>query len=172
MEKIFRRQGGLTRLEFALVAILLAILVGTYLRATRYYQEQMEQVAVSLTLSHMQVGFSQEWAERISKGTNRQGVMELVGSNPVRWLEYPPPGYLGELRNPKVDRLEAGSWFFDAGRKELVYIVNIADHLELQPGIQTTKVLRWTVRLAQNPTGQAPEFGDLALVPVYPYQWF
>lgn len=171
MEKGFRRQRGLTRLEFALVAILLAILLGTYLRAVRYYQEQTEAVTVGLTISHIQVGMAQEWAERISKGTNRQGVAELVGSNPVRWLEFPPPNYLGELKNPKLERLDTGVWLFDGARKELVYIVRHGNHLEL-PGMASTKVLRWTVRLAQNSKAMDSEFGELALVPVYPYQWF
>lgn len=175
--KMYRTAGysqrGVSQLEFWLVCILLAILFGTYLRATRYYQEQMEQVSVSLTISHIQVGMAQEWADRISKGTNRQGVAELVGTNPVRWLESPPPGFLGELKSPKLERLEPGSWLFDFSKKELVYIVKLGDHLEM--GIMpTTKVLRWSVRLAQNSkdSRSAPEFGDLVLVPVYPYQWF
>lgn len=171
MQERFWQQRGLTRFEFAVVAILLAILLGTYLRAVRYYQEQAEAVSVRLTISHIQVGFAQEWAERISKGNNRQGVVELVGANPVRWLEYPPPNYLGEMKTPKVERLDPGSWFFDLNRKELVYLPRLSSHLE-QSGSADTKVLRWTLRLAQNPKPKDPEFGDLTLVPVYPYQWF
>ncbi len=165
------QQRGLTRLEFAIVVILFVILFGTYLRAVHYYQEQAEAISVRLTLSHIQVGFAQEWAGRISTGKNHQGVAELVGTNPVRWLEYPPPNYLGEMKTPKVERLEPGSWFFDLQRKELVYLPRLASHLEV-PGNADTKALRWTVRLAQNQEAKNPEFGDLALVPVYPYQWF
>ena len=171
MQQRLWQQRGLTRLEFAIVAILLAMLLGTYLRAVRYYQEQAEAISVRLTLSHIQVGFAQEWMERISKSTNRQGMTELAGANPVRWLEYPPPNYLGEMKTPKMERLDRGSWFFDLQRKELVYLPRLAGHLELS-GSEDTKVLRWTIRLAQNPKAKDPEFGDLALVPVYPYQWF
>ena len=59
MQQRLWQQRGLTRLEFAIVAILLAILLGTYLRAVRYYQEQAEAIRVRLTISHVQVGFAQ-----------------------------------------------------------------------------------------------------------------
>ncbi|MDR1463038.1 MAG: hypothetical protein LBI68_07895 [Azoarcus sp.] len=170
-----RGQHGLTMLEFMVCCMTIIFLTIGYLRATRYYQEEMEEIGVRLTISRIQVGMALEWAKRIDNDENRQGVNELVGANPVRWLEEPPYNYLGELRSPKIERLEPGKWFFDLNRKELVYIVDSGNNLMLKNSFDRIKALRWSVRLIKPESGEAknatPEFGDLTIVPVYEYRW-
>lgn len=165
------RQCGVSKLEFVLVVILFAMLVGIYLRYTRYYQEVAEEATVKLLLSNVRVGMAQEWVERITKVRTRDGVAELVGANPVRWLDAPPAHYLGELKSPKIDSLAAGYWFFDISTKEFAYVVNVGDNLEII-GQGSRKVLRWKVALTHNLAHDSPDFGDLALVPVSDYRWF
>ncbi|MDR0702000.1 MAG: hypothetical protein LBF61_06240 [Azoarcus sp.] len=171
------RQRGLSMLEFMVCSLALIFLFVGYLRATRHYQEEMEEISVRLTISRIQVGMALDWAKRINNNENRQGVNELVGANPVRWLDEPPYNYLGELRSPKVERLEPGKWFFDLGRKELVYIVDNGDKLTLKNSFDRIKTLRWSVRLVKPEAGDTkntamPEFGDLTIAPVYEYTWF
>jgi hypothetical protein len=136
----------------------------------------MEEISVRLTISRIQVGMALDWAKRINSNENRTGVNELVGANPVRWLDEPPYNYLGELRSPKIERLEPGKWFFDLSRKELVYIVHNGDNLTLKNSFDRIKTLRWSMRLAKPESGDskntAPEFGDLTITPVYEYRWF
>ena len=171
-----RVQCGLTLIELMVCCLLALLLFLGYLRATRHYQEEMEEIAVRLTISRIQVGMALEWAHRISVGENRLGIEELVGANPVRWLEEPPYNYLGELKAPKLEKLEPGRWLFDLGRKELVYIVDTGNNLTLKNNLEGTKALRWSVRLARTASGEEkntpPEFGELKLVPVYEYRWF
>ncbi|MDR0529537.1 MAG: hypothetical protein LBG69_08020 [Zoogloeaceae bacterium] len=169
-----RAERGFTMLEFTLFVIIMILLIGGYARVTRYYQEQMEEVAVKLTLSHMRVGMALDWASRISKGENKAGVSALIGSNPVAWLDEPPVNYLGEIKTPKLERYEEGRWLFDVGRKELVYIVKNSDHLILKNSFDEVRVLRWQVRLSKSKQNknQTPEFGDLEIAPVYEYKWF
>lgn len=164
-------QNGFSRLEFVLVVILFAMLLGVYLRATRHYQEIAEEATVSLTLSNIRVGMAQEWAERIAKARARDGIGELLGANPVRWLDSPPMPYLGEMKSPRIDNLAPGHWFFDLSSRELGYVVNVGDHLEIDDNSRR-KILRWKVRLEDNSKSPQPDFGDLVLVPVSKYQWF
>ncbi|MDR1229246.1 MAG: hypothetical protein LBK55_09595 [Azoarcus sp.] len=171
-----RRQRGMSMLEFMACCLAVIFLFAGYLRATRHYQEEMEEIAVRLTISRIQVGMALDWAKRINSGENRKGIDELAGANPVRWLEEPPYNYLGELRSPKIERLEPGKWFFDLARKELVYIVDNGDNLTLKNSFDRIKTLRWSVRLASPGAGNTqdalPEFGDLTIAPVYEYRWF
>ncbi|MDR2031220.1 MAG: hypothetical protein LBP86_02950 [Azoarcus sp.] len=169
-------QRGLTLIELVVCCLLILLLFLGYLRVTRHYQEEMEEIAVRLTISRIQVGMALEWARRINANENRQGTEELVGANPVRWLDEPPYNYLGELKAPKLEKLEPGRWLFDLSRKELVYIVANGDNLVFKNSSESVKALRWGVRLARAESGEeknaAPEFGELKLVPVYEYRWF
>lgn len=171
-----RGQSGLTMIELMVCCLLALLLFVGYLRATRHYQEEMEEISVRLTISRIQVGMALEWARRIGAGDSRQGVGELVGANPVRWLDEPPHNYLGELKAPRLDKLEPGRWLFDLSRGELVYIVDNGDNLTFKNSFERVKALRWRVRLAgtepEEKKGAEPEFGELKLMPVYEYRWF
>lgn len=171
-----RAQSGLTLIELMVCCLLALLLFIGYLRVTRHYQEEMEEISVRLTISRIQVGMALEWARRIGAGDSRRGTGELVGANPVRWLDEPPHNYLGELKAPKLDKLTPGRWLFDLSRKELVYIVDNGDNLTFKNSFEPVKVLRWHVRLAGTEPGEKkdtePEFGELKLMPVYEYRWF
>lgn len=165
------RQRGFTLLELVLVIIIFSLLVGVYLRSVRHYQEIAEQATVSLTLSNIRTGMAHEWADRIVNGKASEKVEHLVGSNPVRWLETPPPAYYGEIKNPNLERMEAASWYFDLAQKELVYVVNNGNELEVE-NMSSRKVLRWKVALEDNPSNASAIFGNLVLRPVVKYRWF
>jgi len=169
--QVLRRQAGASKLELVVVVLIFAMLMAVYLRYTRHYQEMAEEAAVNVLLSNIRVGMAQEWVERIAKSKTREGVAELVGTNPVRWLDSPPAGYLGELKLPKVDTLAAGSWFYDISRRELVYVVKLGDNLEIV-GSLPRKMLRWKVISSDNSLTITPDFGDLILAPVVDYRWF
>ncbi len=165
------RQRGFTLLELVLVIIIFSLLVGVYLRSVRHYQEIAEQATVSLTLSNIRTGMAQEWADRIVNGKAGEKVEHLVGSNPVRWLETPPPAYYGEIKNPNLERMEAAAWYFDLAQKELVYVVNNGNELEVE-NMSGRKVLRWKVALEDNSSQVSATFGNLILRPVVKYRWF
>ena len=165
------RQRGFTVLELVLVIIIFSLLVGVYLRSVRHYQEIAEQATVSLTLSNIRTGMAQEWADRIVNGKAGEKIEHLVGSNPVRWLETPPPAYYGEIKNPNLERMEAAAWYFDLAQKELVYVVNNGNDLEVEK-VSGRKVLRWKVALEDNSSQASATFGTLILRPVVNYRWF
>jgi len=96
----------------------------------------------------------------------------LARANPVEWLTEPPPGYRGEFRAPRP-AVPRGSWYFDATRRELVYVPNLDDHLErLADG---TKELRFRVQIAFEPAEPGSErrlFAGMRVEPVARYAWF
>lgn len=166
-----KRQRGFTLLELVVVAFIFAMLLGVYFRSIRYYQEMAEQAMVSLTLSNIRTGMAHEWAERINKGRGRDKVDDLIGANPVRWLENPPASYFGEIKSAHTESIDGGVWFFDSAQKELVYVVNIGSHLEMA-NLGERKVLRWKVAVEDNLGNKQADFGDLVLLPVTKYHWF
>jgi hypothetical protein len=42
----------------------------------------------------------------------------------MSWLVEAPPNYLGEYYSPEGDALPEDSWYFDRGKKDLVYIAS------------------------------------------------
>ena len=165
------RQRGFTLLELVLVVVIFGLLLGVYLRSVLYYQEMIEQATVSLTLSNIRTGMAHEWADRIAKGKNKERIEDLIGTNPVRWLEYPPQNYLGEIRGGRPEGMDGGNWFFDLTQKELVYVVNHGSYLELSDS-QGKITLRWKVVVEDTSGSTRPEFGSLTLQPVVNYRWF
>lgn len=166
-----RRQEGFTLLELVVVIIIFSLLIGVYLRYVRFYQEMAGQASVTLTLSNIRTGMAQEWVERITRHRHHEPVASLVGSNPVRWLANPPPAYFGEIRDPDPERMEGAAWYFDLARQELVYVVNVGNHLEVD-GAPGRKLLRWRVGVADNVAENKAGFGDLVLQSVHNYRWF
>ncbi|MCK6411083.1 MAG: type II secretion system GspH family protein [Azonexus sp.] len=165
------RQRGFTLLELVLVIVIFGLLLGVYLRSVRYYQEMAEQATVSLTLSNIRTGMAHEWVDRIVQGKAGEKIDQLIGSNPVRWLENPPPAYYGEIKAPNPERMETASWYFDLSQKELVYVVNNGSELEVE-NMSGRKVLRWKVALEDNSGSTSAVFGNLVLQPVVKYRWF
>lgn len=164
-------QSGFSKLELATVLIICSILIVVYLRSVRHYQEMIEHSTVYMTLASIRTGMAHEWAERITKGRIDEPVEDLLGANPVRWLETLPPFYFGEVRNIQSASLQTGAWYFDAANKEFLYVVGVGENLEVER-LDGKKILRWKVVVDENSKSKVPVFGDLALVSVNKYRWF
>lgn len=74
-----RYQRGMTRLEFALVSIIFALLIGSFLYAVRYQQAQAEKLSVELNVMSMRTGLLSEIAERLIRGRGEQ-TADLIGT--------------------------------------------------------------------------------------------
>ena len=109
------RQTGLTWLEFSVVASVLAVLAGSLLTALLYYEELAEATVVQLTIQNIRSGLRYQIADRLVAGRTSE-IGQLLGANPVSWLERPPDGYVGIVRTGSVRSLPAGSWFYDIDR--------------------------------------------------------
>ncbi len=165
-----RRQYGFTKLEFALIATILAILFGTFLYAVRYQQEQAERLSVELTVMNMRTGLLSEIADRLINGKADQ-TADLIGANPIRFLKGPPAGYLGEYKEIDESRLTLSSWYFDLSSKELVYRINQGAGFKRSDGHQR-KEIRWKIQRREVATSSYSTVDTLSLTATVPYEWY
>ncbi|MDD2884540.1 MAG: hypothetical protein PHT48_05790 [Dechloromonas sp.] len=163
------RQAGLTRLEFVLVSILFALLVGSFLYAVRHQQAQAEKLSVELTVMSLRTGLLSEIAQRL---INHRGedTADLIGGNPVRFLKSPPLGYLGEFKEIDGARLQPGSWYFDSTRGELVYHLNQSAGFRRLDAAAKNEI-RWRVEIRDGLQRVNPMVDALSLLPLGNYEW-
>lgn len=119
-------QRGISRLEFAVAATLFAVLAGVLLERLLYVEEYAEMTAMELTVANMRTGLRNRMGDLLIRDRVSE-IATLADENPMSWLERRPDNYLGEFdREPDLDL--RGSWYFDRGRHEIVYTVNLRRH--------------------------------------------
>ena len=123
-------------LQFSVVLAVIGVVAVFLLDALYYALEQAERTVMEATIRNMDSGVRMQAATRVMRG-QEASLRELVGANPVQWLESPPVGYTGNCQRELV----RGAWCFDADTNEIVYRPRVDRHLEYhRPG---SSGLRW-----------------------------
>ena len=134
-------------LEFSVVLVVIGVAAAYFVDGLYYVQEQAERTVMEATVRNMDSGVIMDAATRTMHG-QEASIGELVGTNPVQFLENPPVGYAGMCKQ----ELAAGEWCFDATSHEMVYLPRVDRHLEyLVPG---RPGLRWRVSSAADMAGR------------------
>jgi general secretion pathway protein G len=162
-------EAGSSLFEFVIALIIISVLATVLLSRLGYYKEMLEKAAMEATLRNIKTGLQVQLAELIV--TNRQSqAARLENEDPLQWLDEKPLNYGGSYRAPPV----AGTWYFDQGSRELVYVVNTGSRLELDTGT-SPKQVRFRARLLKdrlNLFGNGVEgVAGVSLLPVRPYRW-
>jgi general secretion pathway protein G len=102
---------------------------------------------------------------------NRQGeAARLEVEDPVQWLDARPANYGGSYNGRPVP----GQWYFDAVSRQLIYVVNKGDRLELGSS-GDAKEIRFRVRLLKDrlnvPGAVVESVTGVTLTVVVPYRW-
>ena len=118
-----RGEKGFTLFELLVSAVMLGILALFLLDRMLTYQEMAEKTTVEMTVMNMRTGLRYQIAEYMTQNRDNE-IDRLAGENPVKWLESPPPNYLGELSKPRSEDIPPGSWYFDLSKRALCYRVN------------------------------------------------
>lgn len=133
--------------QFSVVLAVIAVIAAYLFDALHDAQEQAERTVMEATVRNMDSGLRMEVATRVMHG-QEASIRELVGANPVQWLETPPVGYTGVCRREQAP----GEWCFDAATQEIVYRPRVDRHLEYlepdRPG------LRWRVSSVADSAGR------------------
>jgi hypothetical protein len=159
-----RHDTGATALELAASLAIIAIFALFLLYALLRVQEMTERTAVEMTVMNLRSTLRVEIARYVITGQEAR-LPNLVGANPMRWME-PPPGYRGELKGRQDAALPRGSWYFDSEHRELVYLPHRDS--ELDPPSSGRRALRWQIR-AGTSLGM---MRGIELVPVDEVRWF
>lgn len=133
-----KRQSGLGKFEFLVVVAVIGFISWLGLERLTYLQVLGEKTAVETTILNIQTGLRYASAGHIIRGEERR-IAEMVGSNPVQWLEKPPQDYVGEC----AGELGTGRWCFEPSSRELRYRPRLG--LGLQPPPPKPEVLSWRI---------------------------
>lgn len=115
------RSNGFSRFELLTTVVLIGVLAAVLLDYSLRYQERAEKAVMEATVAHIRSGLRVRIAElMIAERTAEIG--NLVTENPVNWLASPPGNYIGSIRPSYQKDIPAGSWYFDAISRELVYL--------------------------------------------------
>ncbi len=165
-----QRQAGLNKFEFLVVVAVIALIVFVALDRLRDVQEMGEKTAVEMTVRNIQSGLRWEMSERIMAG-HEASIAELAGGNPVRWLEKPPSGYLGEFPAAPAN-FPPGHWYFDTLRGELRYRPILERNLECKQCDRVVDEMALSWRITRAGNTMLGRGDSVRVVTVTPYRWF
>jgi type II secretory pathway pseudopilin PulG len=170
-----RVEKGFSFLELVAVVILVALLIAVAMNRMLVVQAAAERVAMESVVGALRSAVGMKLAEYLVS-SDLAGARALVGSNPMDQLSQVPANYRGAVRNPDWRNAERGSWYFDAGAGNLVYVVNNGDYFS--GGLSKPARIRFAVELqyARNArerrgSPRARDVVGVQLVALEPYAW-
>ena len=145
----------LTRLELALYAVVVSIMLIAFFERALYYMELSERAAMETTILNLNAGLAVRSAFASLSGRPVQ-----TEGNPFELAGAPSPvNFGGVVRAADPGELPRGLWFFDPDRRELVYLPRLQRGLTVDaPG----SLLRFKLDHTRHP---------LKLVPTITYAW-
>jgi hypothetical protein len=107
-----KRQRGLGWLEFAVVLVIFGILAHLLLARLVVLEHETEQLEVSLTIRHINLGLKLAIGEHLMRGEEGR-IPRLLERNPLDFLEQAKVGAGGTA---------PGNWNYDPGSRTLRYL--------------------------------------------------
>jgi hypothetical protein len=150
----------LTRLEAALYAGIVAILIAVFASQLLDYMEIAERSAMQATIGNLIAAINTRLAYGVMRG-EVVNVSAWARRNPFELAKVSPSNFTGEVDVSTLGSLERGRWAYDVSRAELVYLPRLRRSLETS---DPDGILRF--RAVVDPRG----FG-YALVPTPVYRW-
>ena len=115
------RREGFTLFELAVATVIVVVLTSVLLIRLHSYQRDAQQVAVQRLIGTLHTALSVKSAQ-LSVAKKEHELLRIIDENPMTWLVEVPSNYLGEYYSPEGNSLPSNSWYFDRGKKQLVYI--------------------------------------------------
>ena len=117
------RGRGATRFEFAVCAIVTALLAAVLLGRLLEWRAQSERTAAYHVVGALRTALAAR-ATQIGASSGEDAVIALMQENPMTWLVRKPANYLGEYYSPELSTLRRGAWFFDRTDRTLNYLLS------------------------------------------------
>lgn len=154
-----RKTGGFTLFELALVAIILAVLVGVLASRVIVYQKQAELARVAQTVGIMRAAL-QFKVIRLLLAKKEEELLGVINENPIDWLAERPKNYLGEYYSPQVNMLPRGNWYYDRSDKSLIYLLNSENSFTEE----RRNLLKFKVKFSRLPSNPAKHPGPPSVI--------
>jgi prepilin-type N-terminal cleavage/methylation domain-containing protein len=160
---------GFTLFELVVCIVIISAAAAMLLVRLSHYQEIAERIAMESTVRLVKTGLQMRLAELIITHREAQApVLEMA--NPVLWLEEKPANYGGAYRLP----VRPGTWYFDERLRQLVYVVNTGNRLELDSG-PGERMLRFRAKLVKDRLemggGPVEAVSGITVAAVTLYRW-
>ncbi|CAN7427844.1 hypothetical protein [Massilia sp. LjRoot122] len=117
------RARGATRFEFAVCAIVTALLAGVLLGRLLEWRAQSERTAAYHVVGALRTAMAARAAQSGAAG-GQEALVALLQENPMTWLARKPANYLGEYYSPDLATLRRGAWFFDRTDRTVNYLLS------------------------------------------------
>ena len=168
--------GGSKLFEFVIVVLLFGALSTVVLEYMLHYIEVAEKSAMENTVMNMRSSLRLRLAQVLVRNDVDEGV-RLSRDNPMNWLQEMPPNYAGEFDNPEPGAIAKGKWYYDRGKRELVYLVDMGR--EFVPDEEGGKRVRYRVNAPflrqaakeNRPLSVNDVVEGVSLIAVVPYEW-
>ncbi|VAW92079.1 hypothetical protein MNBD_GAMMA22-2336 [hydrothermal vent metagenome] len=118
---------GYSLLEIIIVIIIISILFTLALNHLFKWRIAAEQTSIKKLTSEMRDALKLEVSSYYAKG-QLQGILKLVGTNPLNYTIEKPNAYLGEKNSPNLGKMQAGEWLYDTSKNLLIYRVRYPDY--------------------------------------------
>lgn len=162
---------GFTLLELVVVVCVVALLGLAAIDRLLYVREQAEKAMVEQNIQMLKAAVRLQVAALVAANRTAE-IAALAGRNPAAWLEEPLPGYRGEF-GPGMRPDCRGCWYFDTGRRELIYAVDRGDYFTADARGEKRVRLRVEAVTPQEIPGEAVvQSIPSARLAVEPYHWF
>jgi general secretion pathway protein G len=163
----WRRGGGFSMLELALVVFVVGILVAVAVERFLFYQERTEKIAMESTLALVKMGVQLRLAE-LMVGNRQSLAVALESENPMRWLDPPPANYAGEYSAP----IKSGYWYYASAEHELVYQPSGTVYLETASNLDKELRFRVVIQVGRNLFSGQPMPTGVSVEATREYKWF
>lgn len=136
---VWRRQHGLTLLEFTLIAIMVSALVAFALQRIAVVRVYMERAAVEYSVARMQEALALRFAELVVENRLRT-LPDPDSLNPLT-REAVVENHAGTRELPRRAEREPGQWYYDTAIDNVVYVPRFPEALRWPEG--EPRLLRW-----------------------------
>jgi len=149
----------LSRLEAAICAVVVAVVLAVFLERVLYYMELAERTVMEITVSNVNSALNVRRAYDMLSGRAANDPTAPL-RNPFELAGMSPANFHGEIDSPSLGSLERGRWVFDRSTRELIYLPR------LRRGLTTTDP-DGAIHFRLEPRGN----GISMLVPTSKYAW-
>jgi hypothetical protein len=153
-------------LQSALYVVIAGVLATVLLERLLTYAEATEKAAMEATLSRLTSAMYARLALNVLRG-EPQAVEAMEAQSPFRVAHAYSPDYLGEY-DGVPPHAEGGKWYFDRGRRELVYLPNLKRYLQGADDGGVPPSLRFRTEIRKSAAGA---YSGVVLVPTEDWRW-